>query len=70
MFTKAGPKYICNQHQKNTDRLREKSMSSMMIMWKAMKQEEQKRVIRERKTQGRTLIDGGVLLQFPKIKSE
>ncbi len=45
-------------------------MSSMMIMWKAMKQEEQKRVIRERKTQGRTLIDGGVLLQFPKIKSE
>jgi len=55
---------------KNTEGLREKSMSSMMIMWKAMKQEEQKRVIRERKTQGRTLTDGGVLLQFPKIKSE
>lgn len=46
-------------------------MSSMMIMWRAMKQqEEQKRVIRERKTQARTLTGGCVLLQFPKIKSE
>lgn len=45
-------------------------MSSMMIMWKALKQEEQKRVIRERKAHSRTLTDGGVLIQFPKIKSE
>lgn len=35
-----------------------------------MKQEEQKRVVMERKTQVPALTDGGVLLQFPKIKSE
>lgn len=46
-------------------------MSSMIIMWKAMKQqEEQKRVISERKPQARVLSGGCVLLQFQKIKSE
>lgn len=33
-------------------------------------QQEQKRVISERKPQARTLIGGCVLIQFPKIKSE
>ena len=44
-------------------------MSSMIIMWKAMKQQqEQKRVISERTIQARTLIGGCVLIQFPRNK--
>lgn len=46
-------------------------MSSMIAMWKAIKQQqEQKRVISERKLQARTLTGGCVVIQFPKIKSE
>lgn len=45
-------------------------MSSMIVMWKAMKLEEQKQVMMEQKAQARTLTGGGVLLHFPKIKSE
>jgi hypothetical protein len=47
-------------------------MSSMIIMWKAIKQqqEKQKRAISEHKPQARKLAGGCVLIQFPKIKSE
>ena len=46
-------------------------MSSMIAMWKAIKQQqEQERVISGRKPQARTLTGGCVLIQFPKINSE
>lgn len=45
-------------------------MSSVMVMWRAMKQqEEQKRVIRARRTQARTLTGGCVLLQSRRSKA-
>ena len=34
------------------------------------RRQKQKRVIRERKLQARTLTGGCVLIQFPKVKSE
>ncbi len=44
-------------------------MSSLIIMWKAIKnREEQRRVISERKLEARELPGGCVLIQFPRSR--
>ncbi len=45
-------------------------MSSLIIMWKALKsREEDKRVINEHKLEARVLKGGCVLIKFPRSKA-